>query len=775
MKLKSFQKHDLARLALHDGGILGWDKGLGKTLGMFLWCLLKVGREKGEGRTADPLAPLISHLSPQKPCLLVAPGDVHDAVADEARNMMRFQPVTLDSQATFLRLSTLDPQTGARALPAAFYLASYTQLAVNKVARFPDFDDHSDEAMMDLLGLQWQDVQDFFDRRGVTYADEYASLETKPDWSYPKLERQRDRLVQVARRNGQEWHVGEVLTAFAVLQHFHGDQPNTPLLQLPVDSQHFIRKAMMVRKRTEYSAGIGEVRTVAAALVSAADQNQHPANPSSPLRIKCIYDPSLADLCMDTFAAVAIDEGTRIKGEDSLIGVGLRQLNPKYRLVLTGTPIKNRVPDIFRLAHWATGGHDEATARWPYACASSEREAFAEEFLVSEKNLTKEQNSETGRRYRKLTPQVCNIHRLWKLLGPIVLRRLKKDIGEHLVPKHRHVIRVPMGTEQALVYRHHLEGEYLDRNGRPATGAKLQALRSVAAAPHSALLCYAPQPKHAPPLPARSSTSWLPKYAAALALMEQAMRRGEQFVLFSALIEPLETLSRRLTEAGVPHLVAHGGSSPAKRRKISHQFKQGPPPRTSHLSPLTSPHIPILLASGECMAEAHSWHLCNNVALLAYSWAFDKLSQCIDRCHRLNSVKALNYHAILCDGSVDRKLEENLHEKADTSDLVLDGHLLGENPQEVNLADILRIAAAEFKPDSKTVDEAVIEAEWPALRQRLRQAAEAWHSPGSVIETMASTPAKESNLDESVAMSNATTVHPWSRLRGRRQSAQAAA
>lgn len=43
LKLKPFQLQDLSRAALHDGLILGWDTGLGKTLAGFLWPLLKLG------------------------------------------------------------------------------------------------------------------------------------------------------------------------------------------------------------------------------------------------------------------------------------------------------------------------------------------------------------------------------------------------------------------------------------------------------------------------------------------------------------------------------------------------------------------------------------------------------------------------------------------------------------------------------------------------------------------------------------------------------------
>ncbi|MEY2410219.1 MAG: hypothetical protein QOF48_2889 [Verrucomicrobiota bacterium] len=723
MKLKSFQKQDLARLALHDGGILGWDKGLGKTLGMLLWSLLKAGRHPG---TVQPL----------HPCLLVAPGDVHDAVVNEARDKLGIPITPLDSQDTFLRLSTINPEMGARELPSGFYLSSYTQLATNKIADFPEFANHSDEAMMVLLHQTGADVAAFHAERGTIYAKQYAALESNPGMSSRALQRQYSLLMTGAQRNGQQWREIEIENAFSILINFHGEVGDDFYERLPAPKREFVRHCHLVRKHAEFQSGMGEVRPLPPwdPRAEANEGNEIDSSHTSHSlpSVKCIYSPSLADLCRHTFTAIAIDEATKIKGETTLIGAGIRQLSPCFRLVLTGTPIKNRIPDIFRLAHWATGGHADATARWPYASDSSEREAFASEFLVSERNVTKEESSDSNRRYKKLTPQVCNIHRLWKLLGPIVLRRLKKDCGEDLVPKHRHVIRVPMGSEQARVYRHHLEGEYLDCNAKPAMGAQLQALRVAAAAPHSDLLKYTPQPKSAPPLPSRSATSWIPKYATALTLVEQVLARREQIVIFSALLEPLETLSRRLTEAGVPHLVAHGGSSPTKRRKLSAQFKLGP----AAGNPWGHSCIPVLLASGECMAEAHSWHLCNNVALLAYSWAYDKLSQAIDRCHRLNSVKALNYHAIVCDGSVDRKLEQNLQEKGDASDLVLDGHLLGENPEELNMADLLAVAAREFNAESKTVDESVLEAEWPFLRERLKHAADQWfHQTKAPIPT----------------------------------------
>ena len=52
------------------------------------------------------------------------------------------------------------------------------------------------------------------------------------------------------------------------------------------------------------------------------------------------------------------------------------------------------------------------------------------------------------------------------------------------------------------------------------------------------------------------------------------------------------------------------------------------------------------------MAEGHNFHLCSNVILLAYSWAFDKFYQAIKRVHRITSPKPVNLYSIITDGSI---------------------------------------------------------------------------------------------------------------------------
>jgi|CZKV01.1.fsa_nt_gi hypothetical protein len=489
-----------------------------------------------------------------------------------------------------------------------------------------------------------------------------------------------------------------------------------------------------------------------------------PGTPHSELKIKCVYDPSLADWCQDSFACVCVDEGVTMKGEVTEVGLGIRQMNPPYKFVLSATPIKNRLPDAFRLAWWACGGRSEAHARFPYPDSAAAREAFAAEFLISERNLTKEQKAKNSR-FKKLTPQVCNIHRLWKLFAPVILRRRKKDFGEDIVTKTRHVVRAPMGAEQAAVYKFHLDANYLDKNGLPAIGAQLQALRIAAANPCS-LLLKRPEGDGKTKGDPRSNCTHIPKLHAAFKLIVQILQRGEQVVIFSAFNDSLDVLQARLQEAGVKHCLLDGRTSPKKRAHAAKLFKHGPPKAGGKS---VSPY-PVMLAGVECMAEGHSFHLCNNVILLAYSWAYDKFEQAINRVHRLNSRWDVNVYPIICDGSIDRRLEAGIQEKGDAAELVLDGKLLAENHDEVSLAELLSVARAEF--NGKTVvDEKELEKDWPPLRLQLGRAQQGWGRDawmadlGSARVTRANetVPVEQSPVVEVAATVTATVAAPTPR------------
>ena len=719
-QFKDFQRRDYARAAMTNGVVLGHDTGGGKTLALFVVPALKVGFEGMDVRGGDGSSPhsdlrnprpVPDSLKPLAPILLIVPGDLHERTMKEGRTKFRASVTALDSQDTFLRLAATHPRTGRRELPPGYYITSYTQLTGNGVKPFPPYDRSNVLGMMQLIGLTDRDCARFHDERGTRYEKLYRTLNATPVDSL-------EQLTWNWQRSRREYYsvdamLKEMDDAYARLKMLHGPHHNTLFEDLAPDQQQAIRLLTTEVRYREYAASIGESRWYSSSAQGGGQQGQ--------FKIKCVYDPSLADLCQDAFQAAAVDEGVKMKGEDTVIGTGVRQIDAAFRLVLTATPIKNRLPDVFRLAWWATGGRKEAHARFPYPDATTARTDFAEEFLISERNLSKEKTN--SRRFKKFTPQVCNVHRVWKLMAPVILRRRKQDFGEDIVSKFRNVVRVPLGRYQAAAYKFHLTARYRDKFGGPAIGAQLQALRIAAANPASTLL-HRPEGDGATKGEPRSPHTYIPKLHSALKLIQQCLARGEQVILFSAFQDSLDALATRLAQAGVTYCLLDGRTPQSARGKLAARFELGP---------AKSPYQ-VMLAGVESMAEGYSFSLCNNVILMAYSWAYDKFEQAINRAHRLTSRWDVNVYPIICERSIDRKLEALIQEKSDAAELVLDGHLMGEQSTEVNLAELLDVARKEFASESAGagdwIDETELEKEWPALCRQLAATSRHWRDAG---------------------------------------------
>lgn len=654
-RFKPKQVNDLAAACCTNGLVLAWEPGLGKTLATIVYATVRVGVDWATSKHKRGLYP-------KKAVLIVAPENLHDQMCDEWCLRFGIREVTrLDSQDTYLKLS----QNGLSRLRAGYYLSSYTQMGMNKVRAIPD---------PDACPLEFNEVAKIMFFYGVELADAKAYLAD-------------------------------------------GEDPEPP----PNTNQLLWKAIGVCRNRfRHFSAGVGMWLSE----INRQKKDELGLESVAPVKhdIKCVFSASLADHCGHEFDCVVIDEGTRIKGEDTIIGRAVRELDPRNRLVLTATPVKNRLRDIFWLIWWAAGGKDDAHARFPFTSDTDAQDQFSAEFNVCERNLTKEAEKRKGKapKASKKKPRgkpgvsVCNIHRLWKLIAPNVLRRRKADFGEEIVKKLKHIVRCPMGKKQHEVYRYHLLGKYVDRNGGPAIVAQLTALRSVAGGPTSELLKQLkPECEGVRNGYYRSDLDYTPKLASALNIIEQRMRLGEQCVVFSAMHEPLDTLSKRLATALIPHDVLDGRKSQAWRGKLGKEFQRGLPRAK-----------PVLLGGLKAMAEGNNWPKANNVIIIAYDWAWDLYEQAINRCHRLNSEKDINIWIIVADGTIDRKLESLTDEKGDSSELVLDGQLIGQDVEEVNLAELLRAAFVEFKA-ATVMDERQLEGEWPTLKEQLGEAWEA--------------------------------------------------
>lgn len=413
--------------------------------------------------------------------------------------------------------------------------------------------------------------------------------------------------------------------------------------------------------------------------------------------------------------AVIVDEGTKIKAVDTDIALAVRSFTPKFRMVVTATPFKNRLRDMFFLCAWTAGGGQTSHVGWPFGNTTSELERFTQTFSVVERDLTR-QRQNLALMKSKGTPkpiaQVANIYRLWKMVVPLIIRRRKEDSLAGLVKKVRHEIYVPMGKHQREVYLKHLAFRYqVKGTNRAAVGKTLTRLRQASVCPESNCLGAGDF---------KSNHPFTPKMQMALSLIEQILARNEQVLVFAPFNDALDTISEYLRLAKVRHHIVNGREDCTLRAAKVEHFKD------------PANNVPVLLASECSMAYGYNLSRCNNVIVLGLEWAMDIIIQAINRGHRADSVEDVNVYFVLAKGSTDIRQYKLFVQKEQSSDMILDGESCKESQTSREMAgdemaDIIQNAESDFNADGDLpVDEAEIVKELPALTERLRTAAREW-------------------------------------------------
>lgn len=131
-----------------------------------------------------------------------------------------------------------------------------------------------------------------------------------------------------------------------------------------------------------------------------------------------------------------IDEGHRMKNHHCKL---TQTLNTHYisphRLLLTGTPLQNKIPELWALLNFLLPSIFKSCntfEQWfnaPFATSGEKVELNEEETILI-------------------------IRRLHKVLRPFLLRRLKKEVESQLPDKVEYIIKCDMSAVQRVLYRH---------------------------------------------------------------------------------------------------------------------------------------------------------------------------------------------------------------------------------------------------------------------------------------------------------------------------------
>src|SRR5208282_5763708 len=146
--------------------------------------------------------------------------------------------------------------------------------------------------------------------------------------------------------------------------------------------------------------------------------------------------------------------------------------------------------------------------------------------------------------------------------------------------------------------------------------------------------------------------------SAALALIADLLKKGEQVLIGSPLRAFSDALQYRLREARVRSILLDGRYRPDERGELADGFK------TRKYS--------VLVAGLDAMGEGHNFDNCAHLILPSLSWAMDVNDQFIHRIWRLTSTRPVTIYTLLIAGSIDERLYESFAEKSTSAQLAID-------------------------------------------------------------------------------------------------------
>ncbi|MHB8324498.1 MAG: DEAD/DEAH box helicase [Candidatus Dormibacteria bacterium] len=293
----------------------------------------------------------------------------------------------------------------------------------------------------------------------------------------------------------------------------------------------------------------------------------------------------------ESWDLVIVDEAHHLKNPQTASARLARQLQSRYLLLLTATPVENRLDDLFQLVSLVRPGHFGTPA------AFRQRHAGLTG-LESARNL-----SELQRRTRE-----------------VMIRHRRSEVARMLPRRLAETLRITAGKAEADLYC--LVAERVRRRGREGSPQEALALRAVLRAAGSS-----PAALHS----ALETVGWTDLAALAegilgtekvrvlLELLRRHGGREEKVVVFTGFRRTLEFLDSLLGAEGLSHSVYHGSLSHRQKEAAISRFER---------------ELPVLLTT-EAGGEGRNLQFCHVMINFDLPWNPMRIEQRLGRIHRV--------------------------------------------------------------------------------------------------------------------------------------------
>ncbi len=301
---------------------------------------------------------------------------------------------------------------------------------------------------------------------------------------------------------------------------------------------------------------------------------------------------------------VVLDEAQAIKNPDSQTACAAYALEAGFRLSLSGTPVENRLDELWSQMHFANrgllGGRRDFAERYEGPIAEGDARAAA---------------------------------RLRRRIGPFVLRRLKREVATELPPRTDAVLTCELEPSERAVYdaiRAAVRADVVKRlgDGGNVLAALEALLRLRQAACHSGLV-----PGHDAPTSS--------KVEALLDALGDAVADGHKALVFSQWTRLLDRIEPHLRVNGIPFIRLDGRTRDRAAVVDAFQRAGGPP---------------VMLVSLTAGGTGLNLTAADHVFLLDPWWNPAVEDQAADRTHRIGQDRPVLVYRMVAKDTVEERV-----------------------------------------------------------------------------------------------------------------------
>lgn len=337
-----------------------------------------------------------------------------------------------------------------------------------------------------------------------------------------------------------------------------------------------------------------------------------------------------------SYSYVVIDEAQTIKNPRTKLASAVFNLNSQYRLALTGTPIENRVTELWSLFHFISPG-----------------------LLGSFKSFKK--NFETIQ-----AEEQRNIF-LYKRIKPFILRRTKQEVLKELPPKSEIEELIELDSHERQVYdmvrltmQSELKSVFAQKGVKRAGIEIIDAMLKLRQVCCDLRLVKVWKDNEKVKLAKNAQSS---KLLHLTEMVQNLLNENRSVLIFSQFTSMIKLIEEKFKGLQIPFLTLTGQTR--DREKVINEFQNGDFP--VFLLSLKAGGFGLNLTKADTVIHYDPW------------WNPAVEAQATDRAHRIGQDKKVFVYRLICVNTIEEKIRSLQRQKQSLADTILSGTLKGMN------------------------------------------------------------------------------------------------